>query len=259
MLRFSANISTLFTDMPFAARPDAAARAGFLAIEAQFPHAEMSAGAFGQAARDAGVEVVLINLPAGEFGQGERGLACLPGRREEFLAGVLRGGDYAAEIGCPRVNCLVGNVPDGSAPEACWETMVESLRLAAAALAARGVTLLIEPLNRRDNPRFILGGYAEADALLTEVGAPNMALQYDFYHAAAAGEDVLSGLERRIERIGHVQFSDFPGRGAPGSGWLDFPRLFRAVAHLPYEGWVGAEYFDPAPAGFAWRRDYGAD
>jgi hydroxypyruvate isomerase len=259
MLKFSANISTLFTDLPFGARIHAAARAGFGAIEAQFPYGEIEAGAFARQARDAGAEIVLINLSAGDFGAGERGIACLEGRQDEFLQGVLRGGDYAAELGCARVNCLVGNIPEGEEPEACWDVLVENLRRASAELAARDITLLIEPLNRRDNPRFAVSGYAQADALLTVVEAPNLALQYDFYHAAAGGEDVLSGLERRIERIGHIQFSDFPGRGAPGSGWLDFPRLFRALEHLPYEGWVGAEYHDPAPVCFGWRRDYGAD
>ncbi|HUM08905.1 MAG TPA: TIM barrel protein [Acidocella sp.] len=253
MLRFSANISTLFTALPVPARIAAAARAGFAAVEMQFPY-ELPAATLADAAGAAGVEFVLINIPAGDFAAGERGIACIPGREDEFLRGLRRAGDYADALGCPRVNCLAGNLPEGEAPERCWDVLVENLRLAADTLAVRGVQLLVEPLNRADNPRFILNGYADADALLTAVGKDNLALQYDVYHARAGGEDVLEGLTRRIGRVGHIQFSDYPGRGAPGTGELDFPRLFRAIRHLPYAGWTGAECLcpNPGPEDFAW-------
>ncbi len=253
MLRFSANISTLFTALPVPGRIAAAAAAGFTAVEMQFPY-ELPASTLASAAGAAGVEFVLINIPAGDFAGGERGIACIPGREDEFLRGVMRAREYANALGCPRVNCLAGNLPEGEAPERCWDVLVENLRLAADMLAVRGVQLLVEPLNRVDNPRFILNGYAEADALLTAVGKDNLALQYDVYHARAGGEDALEGLTRRMGRIGHIQVSDYPGRGAPGTGELDFPRLFRAIRHLPYAGWTGAEYFcpNPGPEEFAW-------
>ena len=131
---------------------------------------------------------------------------------------------------------------------------MENLRLAADMLAQRGVQLLVEPLNRADNPRFILSGYPHADDLLTAVGKDNLALQYDSYHARAGGEDVLEGLTKRLARIGHIQVSDYPGRGAPGTGEIDFPRFFRAIRNLPYAGWTGAEYFlhNPRLDEFAW-------
>ncbi|MBB5372690.1 hydroxypyruvate isomerase family protein [Acidocella aromatica] len=253
MLRFSANISTLFTALPVAERIQAAARAGFKAVEMQFPY-DLPAATLREAAHKAGVEFVLINIPAGDFAGGERGIACLPGREAEFLRGVRLAGDYANTLGCPRVNCLAGNLPEGETPEQCWDVLVENLRLAADMLTVRGVQLLVEPLNRADNPRFILNGYPDADALLTAVGKDNLTLQYDTYHAHAGGEDVLEGLTKRLMRIGHIQFSDYPGRGAPGTGELNFPRLFRAIRNLPYEGWTGAEYLcpSPGPGDFAW-------
>jgi hydroxypyruvate isomerase len=253
MLRFSANISTLFTALPVPERIAAAAQAGFGAVEMQFPY-ELPAAMLRDAAREAEVAFVLINIPAGDFAQGERGIACLPGRENEFLRGVRLAGDYANTLGCPRVNCLAGNLPEGETPEQCWDVLVENLRLAADMLAVRGVQLLVEPLNRADNPRFILNGYPDAEALLTAVGKDNLALQYDTYHARAGGEDVLEGLTKRLARTGHIQFSDYPGRGAPGTGELDFSRLFRAIRNLPYEGWTGAEYLcpSPGPGDFAW-------
>lgn len=253
MLRFSANISTLFTTLPVPERIAAAAQAGFAAVEMQFPY-ELPAATLRYAAGAAGVEFVLINIPAGDFAGGERGIACQPGRETEFLRGVRLAGDYADALGCPRVNCLTGNLPEGETPERCWDVLVENLRLAVDILTQRGVQLLVEPLNRVDNPRFILNGYGDADALLTAVGRDNLALQYDVYHARASGEDALEGLTKRIGRIGHIQVSDYPGRGAPGTGELDFPRLFRAIRHLPYAGWTGAEYFcpSPGPEAFAW-------
>ncbi len=253
MLRFSANISTLFAALPVVERIQAAARAGFKAVEMQFPY-DLPAATLRDATKQVGVEFVLINIPAGDFAGGERGIACLPGREAEFLRGVRLAGDYANALGCPRVNCLAGNLPEGETPEQCWDVLVENLRLAADILTQRGVKLLVEPLNRTDNPRFILSGYADADALLTAVGKDNLALQYDSYHARAGGEDVLEGLTKRLARIGHIQVSDYPGRGAPGTGEIDFPRFFRAIRNLPYEGWTGAEYFCPNPGqgDFAW-------
>jgi len=256
MLRFSANVSTLFTALPVTERFAAAARAGFTGVEMQFPY-ELPAATLAEAARRAGLDWVLINAPAGDFTAGARGFACLPGGEEAFWQSLRQAADYAAALGCPRVHCLAGNLPADEAPERCWDVLVENLRQGAAMLAARGMQLLVEPLNRTDNPRFILDGYADADALLTAVGADNLALLYDVYHARAAGEDWLGGLERRIGRIGHIQFSDYPGRGAPGTGELDLARLFRAIRHLPYAGWTGAEFFSPSPGAAAldWLAD----
>lgn len=254
MLRFAANISTLFTALPLPARFAAAAGAGFKAVEMQFPYdhkpAELAA-----AAQAAGVEIVLINLPAGDFTAGERGIACIPGREQEFAAGLAQAQRYALALGCPRLNCLAGNLPPGGMFHACWDTLVANLRDAADSFAVQNIALMIEPLNRVDNPLFFLDGSPGVRELITAIGKTNVFLQFDSYHSAAAGENMCQQLERGISQIGHIQISDFPGRGPPGSATLDFARFFRMLEHLPYKGWVGCEYFDPNPD-FSWMRDY---
>jgi hydroxypyruvate isomerase len=254
MLRFSANISTLFTALPLPERFAAAAKAGFKAVEMQFPYAHKPAELAG-AAKAAGVEMALINMPAGDFAGGERGIACIPGRGAEFQAGISQAINYATALRCARVNCLAGNIPEGGHVDACWDLLVANLRDAADAFAMHNIELLIEPLNRTDNPRFILDGTRNALDLITAVSRNNVALQFDCYHSARSGEDARAQLTRHISRIGHIQISDFPGRGAPGTGTLDFARMFGALARLPYEGWVGCEYFAAEPD-FAWMRNY---
>jgi hydroxypyruvate isomerase len=254
MLRFSANISTLFTALPLTERFAAAAKAGFRAVEMQFPYTHKPA-ALAAAARAAGTEIVLINLPAGDFAAGERGIACLPGREADFSAAIAQAITYATALHCPRVNCVAGNIPENADADNCWDLAVANLRDAADAFASHNIELLIEPLNRADNPRFMLDGSKNALDLITAVGKSNVALQFDSYHSAASGEDVCATLARHISRIGHIQISDFPGRGAPGAGTLNFTRFFRALEHLPYEGWIGCEYFDPAPD-FSWMQSY---
>lgn len=253
-MRFSANISTLFTALPFLDRFAAAAAAGFTAVEMQFPYAHKPAE-LAAAARAAGVNIVLINLPAGDFAAGERGIACIPGRAADFSAGISQAITYATALHCPRVNCLAGNLPDGVSGETCWDLLVANLQDAADAFATHNLELLIEPLNRADNPRFILGGSRHTLDLITAVARRNVALQFDLYHSAASGEDPYAQLARHIGQIGHIQISDFPGRGAPGSGTLDFARFFKTLSHLPYAGWIGCEYFAPVPD-FAWMQSY---
>jgi hydroxypyruvate isomerase len=254
MLRLAANISTLFTALPVTARFAAAANAGFAAVEMQFPYAHKPA-ALAAAAQAAGVEFVLINMPAGDFAAGERGMACIPGREAEFRAAIAQAVSYARTLHCPRVNCLAGNIPEAADANECWDILVENLRTAADAFATQNIELLIEPLNRADNPRFALNGTANALDLITAIGRKNVALQFDSYHSAAAGEDACAQMTRNISRIGHIQISDFPGRGAPGTGTLDFARIFQALSHLPYAGWVGCEYFAPEPD-FSWLQAY---
>ena len=241
MLKLSANISTMFQEWPMVERPAVAADAGFSAIEVQFPYA-IDSSVFARAARDAGVAVVLMNLPPGRLEAGELGLACLPGRQAEFARSVEAAMAYADYIGCPRLNCLAGNVPPGGDPALCRQVLVENLRWAAERCGPRGLELLVEVMNPVDLPAFILTSSAEGDALLAAVGHPNLRLQYDVYHRRVAGEDWLGGLVSRIAAIGHIQFSDYPGRHEPGSGELDMDTLFRTIAALPYSGWTGSEY-----------------
>ncbi len=253
-MRFSANISTLFTALPVLERFAAASQAGFTAVEMQFPYAHRPAELIA-AANAAGVAFVSINAPAGDFAAGERGIACLPGREVEFQTGIAQAVNYANALGCPRINCLAGNIPEGANADECWDVLVANLRDAADVFATHNIEMLIEPLNRADNPRFALNGAKHTLDLITAVGRRNVSLQFDSYHSTAAGEDAHAQLARHITNIGHIQISDAPGRGAPGTGDFDFTRFFQALSHLPYEGWIGCEYFDPAP-GFAWMRNY---
>lgn len=252
MPRLAANISTLFTAVPLLERFAAAANAGFTAVEIQFPYDHNPAD-LAAAAQAAGVQIALINLPAGNFAAGERGIACIPGREAEFSHGVAQAITYATALNCTRINCLAGLIPAGETHETCRALLARNLRSAADAFAAHNITLLIEPLNRADNPHFSLDGTQDALTFIAELGHHNISLQFDLYHSAAAGEDPYAVLAKSISRIGHIQLSDFPGRGAPGSGTLDFTRFFQMLSN--YTGWTACEYFDPAPD-FAWMQNY---
>ncbi|THF65495.1 hydroxypyruvate isomerase [Pseudothauera nasutitermitis] len=241
MPRFSANLSMLFQEHPFLERFAAAARAGFCAVEFQFPY-DWPAGDVARAAREAGVDVVLFNFPAGDWAGGERGLGCLPGREAEFRAGVARAIDYARALGCPRINCLAGLAPSGETAEHLAETLIDNLRHAADACAPHGIAVLLEAINTRDVPGFFVDRSTRAAELVAAAGRGNLFIQYDLYHAQVMEGDLANTLARLLPQIGHIQFADNPGRGEPGSGEINFPWLFAELDRLGYTGWVGAEY-----------------
>jgi len=241
MPRFCANISMLFGERAFPERFDAAARAGFRAVEIQFPY-RWPKDELAARARAAGVEVVQINLPAGEAERGDRGIACDPSRAGEFRDGVRRALDYAAALGCRQMNCLAGIAPEGLPEAALRETFLGNVRWAAAELAREKMTLLIELINTRTIPGFWLNRSSQAVALIDEAGAPNLKLQFDFFHVHAMEGDLATALEAAFDRIGHMQVADAPGRHEPGTGAIDFPALFERVDALGYRGWIGAEY-----------------
>ena len=245
MLRFAANVSMLFTEAPFLDRFARAARAGFSAVECQFPY-EAPAGEIRARLDDLGLAMVLHNLPAGDWAAGERGLACLPHGIEEFRAGVARAIAYAHALGVPQVNCLAGIAPPGANPDALRRTLVDNLRFAARALAAEGLRLLVEPINTFDMPGFFLHCTAQAVALLDDVGEPNVFVQYDAYHMQRMEGRLATTLEKYVPRIAHVQVADHPGRHEPGTGEIRFEFLFAELERLGYDGWIGCEY---KPAG----------
>lgn len=247
----------LFGEVEFPERFEAAARAGFEAVEIQFPYA-WDKRRLAQAARRAGVEVVLINIPAGDPQKGDRGIACLPDRMEEFRDGVARAIDYAEALGCERMNCLAGITPPDADRSELGRTYVSNLRHAAGELARAGMTLLVEPISTLAVPGFFLNRSADAFALIEEVGAGNLKVQYDLYHMHVMGDDLAAAIAANLGRIAHMQVADAPGRHEPGSGEIDFPPLFDLVDRLGYRGWVGAEY---TPAGntadgLAWAKKY---
>ena len=252
MPKFAANLTMLFTDLPFLDRFAAASRAGFEAVEFLFPY-DHPAQTVAAAARAANLQVVLHNLPAGNWAGGERGVACLPDRVDEFRAGVARAIEYAHALGAPQLNCLAGLAALDDA--AAHRTLVENLRFAADALQKAGIGLLLEPVNTRDVPGFFVSRTAPALAILDEANHPNIKLQYDIYHAQVMEGDLLPTIERNLARIGHMQVADNPGRHEPGTGEINYPYVFRRLDELGYAGWIGCEY-KPSAAGLGWMTPY---
>ena len=253
MPRFCANLSLLFTEHPFAERWDAAARAGFRGVECHLPYAE-PAEVLADALHRNAQEQVLFNLPAGDWAAGERGIGCLPDRIDEFEHGVGTAIRYAKALDCRRINCLAGLAPADADRSELLSVMERNLRFAARALAKEGITLLVEPINPRDMPGFLLNRSAETLALIERVGEPNVKLQYDVYHMQITEGDLARTLERERARIGHVQIADNPGRHEPGSGEINFPFLFDWLDRIGYDGWVSAEYLPAGDtvAGLGW-------
>jgi 2-dehydrotetronate isomerase len=258
MPRFAANISTMFTDRPFAERIQAAAEAGFKAVECQFPY-EVEAGDLEARLDRAGVDMVLLNTPAGDFGAGERGLAGLPGREAEFRAGLDRALEYASRLGCPQIHVMAGVRPDGISRDACLAVYTANLRIAADTCGSAGKVALIEPINTRDIPGYLLNTPGEGAALIAEIGADSLRLQFDFYHAQIMTGDLARSFERHLPLIGHVQIAGVPERHEPDTGEVNYPYLFDLMDRLGYAGWVGCEYFPAGSAeeGLGWAFRYG--
>ena len=245
MPRFAANLSMLFTEVPFLDRFERAARAGFEAVEFQFPYAfsiaDLKSRLLGFRLR-----LVLHNLPAGDWDAGDRGIACLPDRVDEFREGVARAIEYATALGAPQLNCLAGKTPLGATEALLRKTFVANLRYAAAELKKARLKLLIEPINTFDVPGFFLNRTAQAAAIIDEVGVDNLFLQYDIYHAQRMEGELAATMSKYITRIAHVQVADNPGRNEPGSGEINYAFLFSHLDRIGYKGSVGCEY---KPAG----------
>ena len=253
MPRFAANLTMLFTELPFLDRFDAAAKAGFTAVEFLFPYA-YSVADLKQRLSANRLELVLHNLPAGDWDAGERGIACLPDRVAEFRDGVARAIDYASALGAPQVNCLAGKIPSGVSDDVLRDTFVGNLRFAAAALQRANIRLLIEPINTFDIPGFYLNRTAQALAIIDEVGSDNLFVQYDIYHAQRMEGELIATMTKQLARIGHIQLADNPGRNEPGTGEIHYDNVFKALDRIGYAGWIGCEY-KPATtteAGLGW-------
>jgi hydroxypyruvate isomerase len=245
MPRFAANLSMMFNEVPFLDRFAAAAAAGFEGVEFLFPY-EHPPEVVAAKLKAAGLASVLFNLPPGNWAGGERGIAALPGREAEFRAGVETALRYAEALGTPTLHAMAGLVPAGAERTRCRATYLENLGQAARALAAHGLTLVIEPINGRDMPGYFLQTQAEAHAIREEVGAKNLLVQLDLYHAQIVEGDLTTKMRRWIAHLGHVQVAGVPDRHEPDSGELDSGWLFRELDRLGYAGWVGCEY---RPAG----------
>lgn len=259
MPRFAANLTMLFTEVPFLDRFARAARAGFEAVEFLFPY-PYSIGELKDRLETNKLELVLHNLPAGNWEAGERGIACLPDRVDEFRSGVAAAIEYAKALGVGQVNCLAGKA-SGVPEHLLHQTFVENLRYAAGELKRAGIKLLIEPINTYDIPGFYLNRTAQALAILDEVAkdsnADNLFVQYDIYHAQRMEGELIATLQKNLARIAHVQLADNPGRNEPGTGEIHYGNVFAALDRIGYSGWVGCEY-KPATtteAGLGWFAD----
>jgi hydroxypyruvate isomerase len=255
MPRLAANVSTMFTEVPFLDRFGRAAKAGFRFVEMQFPY-DHAAGDVRARLDEHGLAAVLHNLPPGDFGAGERGIACLPGREAEFRDSVERGIEVALTLGVPQLHVLSGKVPAGVAPASLRPTLVANLRHAAERLHAAGLKMLVEPINTFDMPGYWLHHSAQALALLDEVGAPNAFLQYDCYHMQRMEGELAATIQKHLARIAHVQIADNPGRHEPGTGEINHPFLLDWLVRIGYTGFVGCEY-NPAAgteAGLGWAK-----
>jgi hydroxypyruvate isomerase len=255
MVKLAANLSTMFQHLPFLDRFDAAAQAGFAGVEFMFPY-DYEASIVAERAERCGLQIVLFNSPAGDWASGERGLAALPDRMGEFRAGVGKALDYALVLRCPRLHLMAGKAPADAAHRA---TLIDNIRHAAELAAAQDIDILIEPVNTRiDIPGYFYGTTAEALSVIDEAARPNVCLQYDIYHMQIMEGDLARTIEHLLQRIGHMQLADNPGRAEPGSGEINYPWLLGRIDALGYDGWIGCEYrpSGDTAAGLAWAHDY---
>jgi len=240
-MKIAANLSMLFCELPLAERVMAARIAGFDGVEIQFPY-ELPAIRLKELLERAGLPLVLINLPAGDFAQGGPGLAAVPARQAEFDAALQEALAYAAMTQPSCVNVLPGRLADGVDRDEALDTLVGNLRKSAEAFALLGIRVVCEAINPLDMPGFLINTPEHLSALLERVDHPNCQAQLDLYHMARQELDIAAGIHLLGSRIGHVQFADCPGRGAPGTGALAFEPLISTLQAVGYSGWLAAEY-----------------
>ncbi len=254
-LKVAANISLLYPELPFLKRFAAAAADGFQTIEIQFPY-DTPAEAIRCELDAQQLTCVLINVPAGDLMSGGRGLACVPERRNDYRIALAQCVEYAKVLKPQRVNVLAGRCSDPDQRTDCLTTLEQNLRLTEQTLQPLGIQTLFEAINTTDMPGFLVSDFEQAVELLQRLSDTDIRMQFDIYHMAMMGEPVLSLLQHSLDKIGHIQFADCPGRHEPGTGDLDFPALFACLAEQNYEGWLAAEYRPggPTTAGLGWFR-----
>jgi hydroxypyruvate isomerase len=257
--RFAANLSMMYTEVPFLERFAAAARDGFDAVEYLFPY-EHTVDEIATRLKEHGLTQALFNLPPGDWAAGDRGMACQPGREAAFAASVDQALTYALATGCRRLHAMAGLVPAGAEGEVLFTTYVGNLKAAAQRLAAHGITLLIEPINTRDMPGFYLNWQQQAHDVLAAVNEPNLKVQMDFYHCQIMEGDLSMRLKKHFDGVGHIQIAGVPDRHEPDDGEINFPALFDLLDRLGYGGFVGCEYRPKAGTseGLGWLRRYRA-
>ncbi len=258
MVQFAANLSMMFNEVDFLDRFEAAAGAGFKGIEYLFPY-DFEAKEIAGKLNSSGLKQVLFNTPAGDWDAGERGLACIPSRIEEFRDGVAWAIDYAKVLECDQLHCMAGLTPEGVEAAELRSIYVENLRFASAEMEKAGIRCLMEMINTRDIPGFYLNMSAQAEQIMEEVASDNLFIQYDIYHMQIMEGDLSPTMERLLPKIAHMQLADTPGRNEPGTGEINYAFIFAHLDAIGYKGWIGCEY-KPATTtgeGLGWMKAVG--
>ncbi len=241
MPKFAANLSWMFTELAFPDRFQAAADAGFEAVEIQLPY-DLPAQNLASKRKAAGVKQIMFNAPPGDMKAGEYGLAGLPGREQEFRDSIRKALDYAAALDCRLIHVLAGVVPDGDSVTRCWECYLENVTWAAETCAPAGVGVLLEPINTVERPGYLVSLTTQAREAVERVGLDNVGIQYDFHNAQLMEGRITRTLEANIALIRHMQIAGLPNRTPPDEGEMNHHYLFELIDRLGYQGWVGCEY-----------------
>ncbi len=258
MPKVAANLTMLFTDVPFLERFAAAKQAGFKAVEFLFPY-EAPAEKVKELLDKNGLQVINFNIPCGNWAGGDRGIGASPNRKEEWRAGVQKAVEYVRVLGSPRLNCLAGKTVQGFSREEHIKTLVENLKYSADALGKVGVNQIVENINPFDIPGFVLNRVSDVLDVIAQVGRPNVYVQYDVYHAQRTEGNIVQIMREHMAQIDHIQVADNPGRNQPGTGEINYPFVFAEMDRLGFQGWVGLEYV-PKPdtlKSLGWIREYG--
>lgn len=252
MLRFGANISFLFKELPFLDRFAAAAEAGFKLVECHWPY-DNSVEALRDRLERAGISLVMVNTAPGNLEAGDFGLGAVPGREAEFQAAFDQALLYVSSLGATRIHCMAGKVP---VTATAHRTFVENLRAAADKAQGKGVTLVIEPINTRSAPGYFLTKSQQAVDIIAEIDRPNVKLLFDVFHLQIMEGDIITRLETLLPMIGHVQIAAVPSRAEPDEGEINYRAVFDALERIGYDGVVGCEYLPRAGTadGLAWMK-----
>ncbi len=257
MHRFSANLSILFTEVPFIERFALAAKHGFGAVECWFPY-EHSKDELASTLKNNNLKLIGLNTAPGDTAKGDWGLAVNPKQRDAFLASVDQAIDYASALNCGSIHVMAGMMPLGTSEADCEAQYIEQIGIAADRAKRAGKTVLVEPLNPIDRPGYFLSRQSQAARIVDALGRDNVKIMFDVYHVQMTEGNIVATLRKNIAKIGHIQIADVPGRNEPGTGEINFPFVMSAIVESGYAGWIGCEYKPKtdSAAGLLWRDAY---
>lgn len=257
MSHLAVNLSMIFTEVPLIERFALAHEHGFQYVEIQFPY-ELEILDIQTQLQQYNLSLCLINVPAGDLMQGGDGLAGVPGQEIAFHHALELAINYAKALNVPRVNILAGKQPLDADLLPCLNTLSSNLKLACHLFSEQGIEPVIEMINGTDMPRFLVQNIAQAQEMLEAVNHPALKMQYDCYHMAMMGEDILAGLQENLHQIGHIQFADCPSRHEPDTGNIPYKQIFDWLLQSDYHGLIGAEYRpkNQSDQSFEWKKKY---